>query len=61
MKVIVEAESLCQIAETIKQLPVQGDFEVSNMWVGCVIALEQLYQTSPQYKEPEVNETIEQG
>lgn len=59
MKVIVEAESLCQIAETVKHLPVQGDFEASNMWVGCVIALETLYQSAPQYKETE--ETKEQG
>ena len=59
MKVIVEAESLCHVAETIKQLPVKGDFEASNMWVGCVIALESLYQNAPQYEESK--ETTEQG
>lgn len=53
MKIIVEAENLMQIAETIQQLPVNGGFEAADKWVGCVIALTAICQNSEPYKDME--------
>ena len=46
MKVKVEAESLLQIAETLKKLPVRGDFDDADRWVGCVMSLEMMANNS---------------
>ena len=59
MKVIVEAESLLQVVETIKQLPVHGGYEASSMWVGCVIVLQGMAEGAPRFKEPEENNGTE--
>ncbi len=53
MKIIVEAENLMQIAETIQHLPVNGGFEAADKWVGCVIALTAICQNSEPYKDME--------
>ena len=46
MEIKVDAGTLAQIIEAIKQLPVQGgSFEAVDRWVGIVIALENMLQT----------------
>jgi len=42
MGVIVEVEDLVRLKNTIKQLPVQGDFDVADAWVGCVLAIDKM-------------------
>ena len=51
MKVIVETAHIQPVIEAIKQLPVQGDFETADLWVGCVMALQTICAQSEPYTE----------
>lgn len=42
MEIKVKADKLLSVIEAIKQLPVRGDFESADRWVGCVIALQSI-------------------
>ena len=51
MKIAVDAEILLQIAEAVKNLPVDcSKFEAADQWVGIVIALNSLVQNSEEAK-----------
>ena len=49
MKIIVEKEVLVQVVEAIKRLPVKGDFDAADQWVGCVIALQKMMQNATEH------------
>ena len=51
MKIIVETDRIIPVIEAIKQLPVQGNFEAADIWVGCVMALEGICMQSEPYSE----------
>ena len=53
MLITVEANELMNIIEAIKKLPVQGNFDAADRWVGIVIALENLIQAGQQPTEGE--------
>ena len=54
MKIIVESDDLSMVAEAVKALPVSGDFNAADRWVGCVIALQNIIVNSEPFKESEV-------
>lgn len=56
MKIIVESDDLSMVAEAIKELPVTGDFNAADRWVGCVIALQNIIVNSEPFKEEVVEE-----
>lgn len=47
----INAETLRQVIETIKQLPVQCDFDAADRWVGVVLVLEQMLQAAQTVNE----------
>lgn len=44
MEIKVDANVLSQVVDAIKKLPVQGDFDVADRWVGIVMILENMIQ-----------------
>ena len=52
MTIKVDAESLLKIAEAIKNLPVRGDYNDADRWVGCVLSLEMIANNSEVIEEP---------
>ena len=44
MKIKVDAEKIINVIAAVKQLPVKGDFDAADSWVGIVLTLEQLLQ-----------------
>lgn len=44
MEIKVDAGTIAQVIEAIKQLPVSGNFDAADRWVGIVMLLESLLQ-----------------
>lgn len=44
MEIKVDAGTILQVIEAIKQLPVNCDFDAADRWVGIVMLLESLLQ-----------------
>lgn len=59
MDIKVNADKLVDIIEAIKKLPVKGDFDAVDRWVGCVIALQNIIMSAEEVKEAEVTENGE--
>jgi len=53
--IIIDEKLLDPIIQTIKNLPVRGDFKAADAWVGCVIELERIRATAQKFK-PQENE-----
>ena len=51
MEIKVNPDVIVSLIEAIKQLPVKGDFNVADRWVGIVLTLEQLLQTEETAEE----------
>ena len=60
MKIIVEKEVLVQVVEAIKRLPVKGDFDAADQWVGCVIALQKMMQNATEHIDLPTPEFVQQ-
>lgn len=44
MEIKVDAGTILQVIEAVKQLPVNCDFDAADRWVGIVMLLESLLQ-----------------
>lgn len=52
MKVAVERDAILQIANAVKELPVDcSKFDTAYQWVGIIVTLEGLAQGEPQAEE----------
>lgn len=60
MKIVVEENSLIQIKEAVKNLPVRGDFDAADQWVGLVVAIQNLVSNAEEYTEPAEEKTVEE-
>ena len=59
MKIIVESENLVQVANAIKRLPVQGDFNTADLWVGTVMVIQKIIEEAKEYIPPEISNGAE--